>query len=399
MKVRIAKGKPNGTLMAPPSKSFAHRYLIAAALSCGEVSNLSYSDDVIASLSCLEKLGAKYIKEGNAVKFDGFAAVSSVPTLDCNESGSTLRFSIPIAMTMFDEVVFKGTEKLISRGIEAYEDSLAGVVSFGKSNDSILAKGRLVPGDYAIDASKSSQYVSGLLIALSLLKKDSSLTIKGELTSKPYVDITLDVLSKFGIVIEEEGGKYTIKGGQTFNQISIANEGDHSNAAFLDAFNHLGGCVEVSGLNPQSLQGDKVYKEHFDALSKGYATIDIENCIDLAPVLFSLASLKHGGHFINTRRLAVKESNRALAMKEELEKAGAILRVEQNEVIVIPRFVFSSNLEFNSHNDHRIAMALSLYSTESDIAINDAGCIDKSYPDYFKDLEKLGMEVQYDVTK
>ena len=399
MKVTIAKGKLNGSLMAPPSKSFAHRYLIAAALSCGTVTNLSYSDDVISSLNCLENLGATYEKQGNAVKFSGFAKISDVPTLDCNESGSTLRFFIPIAMTMFDNVVFKGTEKLISRGIEAYEECLAGVVTFSKDSNSIAASGKLVPDNYVIDASKSSQYVSGLLIALSLLDGDSTLTIKGELTSKPYVDITLDVLSKFGIEISEDRGVYTIKGGQSYKQITIANEGDYSNAAFLDSFNYLGGIVEVYGLNPGSLQGDRVYKEHFEALSKGYSVIDIENCIDLAPVLFSLASLKHGGRFINTRRLAVKESNRALAMKEELEKAGAILRVDENEVIVIPRCSLSSKLEFNSHNDHRIAMALSLYSTESDIIINDAGCIDKSYPDYFKDLEALGMEVQYEVTK
>lgn len=395
MKVVIEKGKPNGNLMAPPSKSFAHRYLIGAALSCGSVTNLSYSEDEKASISCLDSLGFTKENIANGVKYTGFEKKIETPILNCNESGSTLRFFIPIAMALYDTFIIKGTSKLISRGIEAYEECLGKIASFSKSDISIAVTGKLVSGDYTIDASKSSQYVSGMLMALAMLPGKSTLTIKGVLNSKPYVDITLDVLSKFGIAITEVDGVYTIEENQTFVPSDIVNEGDYSNAAFIDAFSYLGGRVSQSGLNPNSLQGDKVYKEHFEALSKGYAEIDVENCIDLSPVLFAFASLKHGGHFINTRRLAVKESNRAMAMKEELEKAGVKVMVNENDVVVEPSLATMDRIEFNSHNDHRIAMALSLYSTVATIEINDASCIDKSYPQYWDNLTRLGMEVNY----
>ncbi|MCQ2773019.1 MAG: hypothetical protein MJ238_07110 [Bacilli bacterium] len=395
MKIRIAKGKPNGSLVAPPSKSYAHRYLIGAALSCGRVSNLSFSADEKASISCLDSLGFISEISDNSIKYSGFERKNDVPHLNCNESGSTLRFFIPIALALYDEFVIEGTSKLISRGIEAYEDCLSNVATFIKNETSITVSGKLMPGDYVIDASKSSQYVSGMLIALSMLDGESTLTIKDELNSKPYVDITVEVLSRFGISIKESSMKYLIPDGEGFKAKDIVNEGDYSNSAFLEAFNYQGGLINLTGLNPNSLQGDKVYRSHFETLSKGYAEIDVENCIDLSPILFSFASLKHGGRFINTRRLAIKESNRALAMKEELEKAGVKIIVRENEVVIEPSVAIPSSLEFNSHNDHRIAMALSLYSSTTDIIIDGAESIDKSYPEYWNNLKELGMEVNY----
>ncbi len=397
MNLTLKKGKPSGVVFAPPSKSYAHRYLIGAMLSGNStVGNLSYSQDVLATLNCLNAYGVAYSKDGTSITVNG--SIPSEPIFDCNESGSTLRFFIPIAMTKFDTATFKMTSRLLERGVDAYEECLKGVVTFTKECCGLQAKGKLVPKDYVIDGSKSSQYISGMLFALPLLNGDSTLKINGELNSKPYVDMTIDVLKKFGIEIIEDGTTYHIKGNQRYKPLNIENEGDYSNAAFLSSFNYLGGNIDVKGLNPNSLQGDKVFMQNFKKLSDGYCVIDCENCIDLAPVMFSLASLLHGAAFINTKRLALKESNRAMAMKEELEKSGAKVLVSENKVIVEPSKDIPDVLEVNSHNDHRIAMALSLYSAKTNVTIAGYECINKSYPDYFDKLKELGMEVTYATT-
>ncbi len=397
MNLTLKKGRLNGAITAPPSKSYAHRYLIGAMLSGDStVGNLSYSQDVLATLNCLNAFGVAYSKNGASITVGG--SVSSDPVFDCNESGSTLRFFIPIAMTKFGSATFKVTPRLLERGIDAYEECFKGVVRFTKDRGILQAKGKLVPKDYVIDGSKSSQYISGMLFALPLLNGDSTLKIKGRLNSKPYVDMTIDVLKKFGIDIVEDGTTYRIKGNQQYKSLNIENEGDYSNAAFLSAFNYLGGNVDVKGLNPDSLQGDKVCIDNFKKISHGYCVIDCENCIDLSPVMFSLASLLHGAEFINTKRLALKESDRGMAMKEELEKAGACVLISDNKVIVEPSRVIPDVLVVDSHNDHRIAMAMSLYSAKTNVMISGYECVNKSYPDYFDKLKELGMEVTYATT-
>ncbi len=397
MDLTLKKGKPTGVISAPPSKSFAHRYLIGAMLSGNTtVGNLSYSQDVLATLDCLNAYGASFLEENDSVTINGTCNIE--PIFNCNESGSTLRFFIPIAMSKYEEATFTATSRLLERGIDAYEECLKDVVEFMKVDGALKAKGKLVPKNYIIDGSKSSQYISGMLFALPLLNGDSTLTIKGELNSKPYIDMTIDVLKKYGIEIKEEGSVYSIKGNQTYKPLKVDNEGDYSNAAFLSAFNYLGGELEVKGLNPNSLQGDRVYINNFKKLSTGYCVIDCENCIDLSPVMFSLASLLNGAKFINTKRLAIKESNRAVAMKQELEKAGAHVIVSENEVIVEKAKDIPTSLIVDSHNDHRIAMAMSLYATKTDITIQGYECVSKSYPDYFDRLEQLGMEVIHAAT-
>lgn len=397
MDLTLKKGKPTGVISAPPSKSFAHRYLIGAMLSGdSKVGNLSYSQDVLATLNCLNAYGVSFFKENDSVSINGTSDVK--PVFNCNESGSTLRFFIPIAISKYQEAIFTATPRLLERGIDAYEECLKGVVSFSNVDGALKAKGKLIPKDYIIDGSKSSQYISGMLFTLPLLDGDSTLTIKGELNSKPYIDMTIDVLRKYGIEVKEVGNVYYVRGNQKYKPLTIDNEGDYSNAAFLSAFNYLGGNLDVKGLNPNSLQGDKVYINNFRKLSVGYCVIDCENCIDLSPVMFSLASLLHGAKFINTKRLAIKESNRALAMKEELEKAGAHVLVSDNEVIVEKAKDIPASLKISSHNDHRIAMAMSLYATQCDITIQGYECVSKSYPDYFDKLQELGMEVTYATT-
>ena len=211
--------------------------------------------------------------------------------------------------------------------------------------------------------------------------------------------MTLDVLKNYGINIEtniykqlDENHKiyFKINGNQKYFANDFSIEGDYSNAAFIDAFNYFDNEITLNGLNPSSLQSDKIYKKHFEALNKGSAIIDISNCIDLGPILITFASLKHGAKFINTERLKIKESDRGNVIANELKKCGADIEVYDNEIIINKKELHKPNATLYSHNDHRIAMSLSLLSTLFDIEIEGSECVSKSYPGYFDDLKKLG---------
>lgn len=400
MNVLIKKGVLNGIVSAPPSKSYSHRYLIASLLSndkC-EVSSLFFSDDIKATLSCIESFGGKYeIIDDKLIIYGNNKNVTN-PIFTCNESGSTLRFFIPIALSKYDNVTFIGSERLISRGIEIYEDVFATQnIECYKTNTTINIKGKLKPGVFNINGYKSSQYITGLLFALPLLDKNSIINIIPPINSKEYIEMTLDVLNKFNIKYERNGNSIKIFGNQKYISIDSIIEGDYSNSAFLDAFNYLNSNVKIDNLNLSSLQGDKVYIEYFKKLNENFVQLDISNCIDLGPVLFAFAALKHGGKFTGTSRLKIKESNRALAMKEELAKVGINVIVNDDDVIVNKSPIQKPSTSFDSHNDHRVVMALSLFLSQFDIKINNVEAINKSYPNYFNDLEKLGVEIIYDV--
>ena len=399
MKVKIYKSTPKGVLNAPSSKSYSHRYLIASGLANNPstVSNIYFSNDVMASLNCLSSFGCAYKMDNNGVEFINNSYINDNPIFDCNESGSTLRFMIPIALTKYEDVIFKGSEKLISRGLEIYEKVFNKLgIKVIKSNDSLRFIGKLKPGVFEIDGSISSQFITGLLYALPLLDGDSKIILLPPVNSKNYIDMTIDVLEKYSIKIERVNNTFIISGNQKFVAKDYEVEMDYSNVAFLEAFNYLDGNIKVLGLNPYSLQGDKVYQEYFELLSKENVTLDISNCIDLGPVLFVFASLHHGATFIGTSRLKIKESDRALAMKEELAKVGVKLDIYEDKVIVHKCALKEPKEAFNSHNDHRIVMAMSLFSTKFDVEINDAEAVSKSYPHYFKELEKVGVKIDYE---
>lgn len=401
MNVLLKKGVLNGIISAPPSKSYSHRYLIASLLSndkC-EVSSLFFSDDIKATLSCVESFGGKYeILDDKVIIYGNNNYYINNPVFNCNESGSTLRFLIPIALSKYDNVTFVGTERLISRGIDIYEKIFNFQnIQIIKTNTSINFKGKLKSGTFNVDGSISSQYITGLLFALPLLNGDSIINIIPPINSKEYIEMTLNVLNKFNIKYERNNNTIKIFGNQKYIGINSIIEGDYSNSAFLDAFNYLSCNVKINNLNPYSLQGDKVYIDYFNKLNKDYYELDISNCIDLGPVLFAFAALNHGGKFTGTSRLKIKESNRDLAMKEELAKVGVEVIVNDNNVIVNKSLLHKPLVPFDSHNDHRIVMALSLFLTQFDIQINNANAINKSYPYYFKDLEKLGVDVTYDL--
>ncbi len=401
MQIKIRKSILSGDLLARPSKSFAHRYLFASCLSSGEsiISNIDFSDDIKASLNCINAYGKKHIidYENRKVIFNKDSSKNFQPTFDCNESGTTLRIFLPIALEKYEKAKFIGAPRLIERGVDIYESIFSSVI-FNKDKYSISTVGKIGYGEYNLPGNISSQYISGLLYALPLMEGNSIINITTELESKNYISMTLDVLKKHGIIINEKNAdwKFTfeIPGGQKYQSIDSSIEGDYSNIAFIDAFNYFGSDIKISGLNNDSLQSDKIYKEYFEKLNDGYCEIDIANCIDLGPILITFACLKNGAKFTNTRRLRIKESDRGTAIATELRKCGADITIDENEIIVNKSELKEQNAPFDSHNDHRIAMSLSLLATKFDIIIDGAECVSKSYPDYFKDLKKLKASIE-----
>jgi 3-phosphoshikimate 1-carboxyvinyltransferase len=299
MTVTVEKSKAVGKVLAPPSKSVAHRALICGALTDKSViKNLAMSKDVEATLSCLASLGAKVEFISNDELTVGGLDLHKVPdntVLDCNESGSTLRFLIPIALLCGKKITFKGARRLISRPLTVYEEiaKQKGFL-FEKSQNSITLCGKLTAGSYEVAGDISSQFITGLIFALSQVEGESEIKLTTELESAPYVDITLGVMAEFGVDVKREDNLFKIVGKQLEGR-EYTVEGDCSNAAFLDAFNLLGGEVEVIGLNPDTLQGDRVYKQFFRDLIKGKKEFDITDCPDLAPIMFSLSAV-YGGN-------------------------------------------------------------------------------------------------------
>ncbi len=397
MIVTIKKSKAAGTIAAPPSKSVAHRTLICGALSGGsEIKNIEYSNDILATLHCLEILGAKVKKCGNTVTLGGLNPfVSKQATLDCGESGSTLRFLIPVCMLSGSKITLTGSNRLFERNLTIYEKiAKQNGILFEKCKNSLTVCGELKSGNYKIAGNISSQFVSGLLFALPLCDGDSTLEITGEYESEPYVDLTIKSLNDFGVVIEKHNRVYKIKGNQKYTAQNITVEGDYSNAAFLDGFNLLGGDVIVTGLDANSLQGDMIYKQMYNGLKSGKKQFDLSNCPDLAPVMFALSAVFGGARFTGTARLKIKESDRAAAMQTELSKFGIKVDVGENDVTVHGGEPKTPTETLCGHNDHRIVMALSLLCSVTGGSINETQAVAKSYPDYFDKIKSLGIVIE-----
>ncbi len=397
MTVTIEKSKAEGRVVAPPSKSVAHRALICGALSGGsKISNVDYSNDISATLDCLKALGADVKKEDSTVTLGGLNAFNcNEATLDCRESGSTLRFMIPLCMLSEKAITLTGSERLFERNLSIYEEiAEKNNILFKKDKNSLTICGRLKSGNYSVAGNISSQFISGLLFALPLLDGDSSLEIVGDYESEPYVDLTLKELYDFGVKIERQGRIYKIKGGQSFKANNKSVEGDYSNAAFLDGFNLLGGSVEVLGLDDSSLQGDRIYKTMFADLKMGLKQFDLSNCPDLAPVMFALSACFGGAYFSGTKRLKIKESDRATVMAKELAKFGIKVDVYDDSVTVHGGVLKTPTEALFGHNDHRIVMALSLLCSVTGGIIEGAEAVAKSYPDYFEKIKSLKVVVK-----
>lgn len=399
MKVKILPSKTSGEVSAPPSKSFAHRYLIGSVLSRGKcvIKNIADSDDISATLSCIEQLGGSVTKDGNIV--------TVIPTnekqienavFDCKESGSTLRFFIPVVLaTGAKNCTFSGSERLLARGIKEYEKLFENSdVKINSDEKSIEISGTLSAGNYEISGEVSSQYTTGMLFALSVLDGKSTLKITGNAESRAYVDMTIKVLKDFGAdIAEPEKNFFEINGKGRLSPGEFTVEGDWSNAAFLIALSRLAGTISVSGLNENSVQGDRFSSVAFDALDGENAEIDLKDCPDLAPILFAYAAYKNGGRFTNTRRLRVKESDRANVMAEELKKFGANVKVYENSVEIEKTQLKPPIVPLCGHNDHRIVMALSVLAAVLGAEIDGAEAVNKSYPDFFRVIKKAGVNV------
>lgn len=399
MKVKILPSKTSGEVSAPPSKSFAHRYLIGSVLSRGKcvIKNIADSDDISATLSCIEQLGGSVTKDGNTV--------TVIPTnekqienavFDCKESGSTLRFFIPVVLAIgAKNCTFSGSERLLARGIKEYEKLFENSdVTIKSDEKSIEISGKLTAGNYEISGEVSSQYTTGMLFALSGLSGKSTLKITGNAESRAYVDMTIKVLKDFGAdIAEPEKNFFEINGKGRLSSGEFTVEGDWSNAAFLIALSRLLGRISVSGLNENSVQGDRFSSVAFDALDGENAEIDLKDCPDLAPILFSYAAYKNGGKFTNTRRLRVKESDRANVMAEELKKFGANVKVYENSVEIEKTQLKPPIVPLCGHNDHRIVMALSVLAAVFGAEIDGAEAVNKSYPDFFRVIKKAGVNV------
>lgn len=396
---RIEKSKAEGVVLSPTSKSVAHRMLIASAMCKGQksvIKRITPCEDVLATIDCLKALGVTIEYDGDVATVYGIDFLNAKPSgiLNCCESGSTLRFLIPIALLSGNEVVFKGSQRLMERPQGIYEDIAKEYgLTFKKTETEITVKGPLKAGEYFIDGSVSSQFITGLLFALSNLSGDSKIIVNRAIESRPYVDMTISAMRDFGVkVYNDTDWSFLIFGGQEYKARDIFVEGDWSGAAFLEAFNHIGGDVKINGLNEKSCQGDRVCKELFDRLNGGFTEINIENCPDLAPILFAVAAYKNGGKFTGTRRLKIKESDRAEVMREELAKFGAELLIEENSVTVLEKALHSPTERLSGHNDHRIVMSLAVLCTVYGGEIEGCEAVSKSYPDFFEDIKSLGIK-------
>ena len=399
MKVEIKPSRAIGSVKVPSSKSMAHRLLICAALADGvsKISGISSCEDVSATLDCLKSLGIEYEECDGEITVFGkdISRVTPTSPLNCRESGSTLRFLIPVALLSGKTTLFYGEKSLFRRPMSVYEKLCAECgMTYINDGSSIAVKGPLDGGSFEVVGNISSQFISGLLFALPLCKRDSTVKIISAIESRSYIDMTIEALRSFGVTVSwSDEHTLFIKGNQRYTPKSLCVEGDWSGAAFPDALNLFGGSVTLLGLNPDTIQGDRVYKRYFDMLTAGVPSIHIGDCPDLGPILFAVAAAKCGGIFSGTKRLKIKESDRAAAMAEELSKFGATVAVHEDSVVVYPTDFHAPTETLYGHNDHRIVMALSVLLTVTGGEIEGAEAVSKSYPEFFSHLDSLGIEV------
>ncbi len=420
MNVTIKPSKLSGVVGVVSSKSLSHRYVIAAGLAKGTsvVYNVLDSQDLSATKKAMEGLNVRF--EDEKVIAEDYKLIHN--EVFCHESGSTLRFMIPIYMLQKEKVIFHGDNRLIDRPIDVYETLFRNKdLGFKYLEEPhflpLEVQGKLEGGHYPILGNISSQFVSGLLFALPLAKKDSDIELLTPLSSKGYVDMTLDTLEKFGIEYQWEGNHIYIKGKQKYQPRVVTVEGDFSQAAFwmvAGTINKHQLPLQLRNLDANSKQGDKIIADIISEMGgylyyqkdlKQYVvhprqtkgiTIDVDPNPDLGPVLMVLAALSEGEtHFINCKRLKIKESDRLKAMYEVLTKLGVEMRITDDEAWIKGQTSFKGDLTLDAYNDHRIAMAIAIASlrAEGDITITNSECVAKSYPDFFEVFKSLGGQV------
>lgn len=424
--------KLKGTVKIPPSKSMAHRTIIAASLAKGNsvISNVELSDDIQATITGMESFGAviliEEVDERFQLKIKGIGDLknkaNSGRLIDANESGSTLRFLVPLATLFEGETRFIGRGKLGTRPMTIYEEIFdsQGLLyqSHGQKGqlDLLVGGTPLKAGLYELPGDVSSQFITGLLYTLPLLKEDSKLRMTTSIESLGYLKLTLAVLKLYGIEINYDGeAVFSIKGNQSYQPANYQIEGDFSQAAFFLVAGALGNEVKVEGLDPASEQGDKeiidilkglnaelvaekeIMMAKSNHLESSKIIIDGAQVPDIIPITALAACLTEGEtRIINLERLRIKESDRLEATQTELTKLGAKIKVEEDSLVIQGiENKLAGDTQVWSHQDHRMAMMLAIASTvcEKDIILKDAECVSKSYPTFWEDFVKLGGQV------
>lgn len=408
MTVTITPAALGGAVTPPPSKSQAHRVLIAAALASGEsvIENVALSQDIQATIRCLTELGAEFTLDGSTVTVRGMGANAmsplrrmAYPRLDCGESGSTLRFLIPIALAVRGGGIFTGHGRLMERPLTPYFDLFRQKGIFFEQKDGVLTvQGQLTPGEYALPGNVSSQFFTGLLFALPLLNGPSALIPTSPLESAGYVHMTLQAMAQFGVefpVALSLPPQYHPQGNQTYSPAHVTVEGDWSQAGFWYAARFLGGDLEVNGLNHPSFQGDSCILWQLAALrGSGEVELDVSGCPDLVPPLAAIAALRveKTTRLINAGRLRLKESDRLAAVAQVVNALGGDVTEGDDHLAIEGKKTLAGGVTVDAHNDHRIAMMTAVLATrcEAPVTLTGAESVNKSYPNFWADYEKLG---------
>jgi len=411
MDVKITPSKLSGQIDAIPSKSDAHRLLICAALADKPTKLIisKNSDDIDATVSCLVSMGAKIERSKDYIIITPIKKTEAMPHLDCMESGSTFRFLLPTAAAVYDKVSFTGRGRLPARPIGHLSDEMKRHgVSFSNDLLPFTTSGLLQSGEYVLPGNVSSQYITGLLFALPLTDGSSTIKLTTRLESSPYIDITLSALSRFGIKVERSEREFKVEGNQKFTSPdTLKVEGDWSNAAFFLVAGAIGKSISMRGLDMSSVQGDRVIIDilkrfgakveiNGDTVTVSPAPlvgceIDVGEAPDMLPVLCIAAACAEGEtRFVNAARLRLKESDRLAACSDMLAALGIKSEVRDDSMTVFGGTLTGGHVD--SVNDHRIAMsaAVAAIRASGDVYIKDAQAVNKSYPAFYEDYNKLG---------
>ncbi|MGM9587845.1 MAG: 3-phosphoshikimate 1-carboxyvinyltransferase [Candidatus Limivicinus sp.] len=402
MDIRIRPVPLHGAVTPPPSKSQAHRLILCAALAEGRsiIRNLAFSQDIRATLGCVSALGASWTEqESGVIAVDGIGGreyTGALPHLDCGESGSTLRFLIPIALAVAGGAEFSGRGRLMQRPQKPYFDLFDQMgIKYEQKDDRLRVEGRLKPGEYRMAGNVSSQFFTGLLYALPLLEGQSRIIPTTALESEDYIRMTIQAQALAGLSVEElPGGGYGVEG-QRYRPMDEAVEADWSQAGFWYAAKNLGSDLTICGMDEQSLQGDRRIAEFAALLGReGDREIDVSQCPDLVPPLAAMAALRKGDcRITGAARLRIKESDRLAAVTAALNAMGAEVEEFPEELLIHGVDCLKGGAIIDCCNDHRIAMMCAVAATRAnggETVLQGAECVRKSYPDFWQVYRALG---------
>ncbi|MEE5992628.1 MAG: 3-phosphoshikimate 1-carboxyvinyltransferase [Oscillospiraceae bacterium] len=403
MDLLLQPSQLSGVVNIPASKSMAHRAIICAALCKGipYVDNVTFSKDIDATLSAVKAFGVDYQIIENQIAFSGMRPVKEC-VVDCCESGSTLRFLIPVAAALGIKTTFIGQGRLPERPITPYirELSQKGIHFDYNNTMPFTIEGKLQSGTYHLEGDISSQFVTGLLLALPLLEGDSEIILTSPLQSKPYADMTIDVMKKYGVFVDETEKGYYIKGNQeyqaAYNLQDVSIEGDFSQAAFFYVANAIGNNVTLQNIPENSVQGDRkiveILRDMWYTEKEEIFTIHAEDIPDLVPILAVSANFAPcTTKIVGAERLRIKESDRLVTTADMLNQLGGNVQVNPDGLTIQPTGTLHGGT-VNSAGDHRIAMCTAIAATRSKkpITLLGAECVTKSYPAFWEDYQKLG---------